>query len=159
GTLRLWDRETGKEIRRFGKPPGDPNTVGQRPDGADAAARLAAAQAMMRASVYGLGNSGVALSPDGKKLAALVAGNLQVWEVATGKELHTIKGPPNGTSVLAFAPDRKTLAGRGFDQTIYLWDTETGKELRQIKNKPKENAGGVVFVNVGGGSASLAFSP
>jgi len=143
--LRLWDRDSGKEIRRFGKTPGDANAPGQ---------------AQMMGRFYGVGSTSVALSPDGKTLAVTNGASIQLWEVATGKELPGLKGPQNGVFTITFSPDSKTLAGRGGDQVIYLWDTSTAKEIRQIKNKPPENRPGVVFINVWGGSSpSLAFSP
>ncbi len=142
GLLRLWDRRTGQEIRRFGKGNQEVNPGQPGP-------RV----------VSGVTLSSVVLSPDGKAIAAAEGLSVHVWDVTTGKELLTLRGSPQGVYVLVFSPDRKILAGRGFDQTTYLWDAETGKELRQIKNKPKEARAGVVFVFGGAGSPSLTFSP
>ncbi len=156
-TIRLWDWGTGKEIRRFGKPPAvKPNAPG------DPAAQLRQAVLVLRGGMaaYGAGSTGVALAPDGKTLAATTPnGTIQLWEVATGKEIRTIQAPAGSGGGLLFSPDGKLLAGRGADQSIRLWDTSTGKEVRQIRREQKNPRVG--FVAVGGfyGAAGLAFAP
>jgi WD40 repeat protein len=40
-----------------------------------------------------------------------------------------------GALCLAFAPDGKTLASGGTDQTVRLWDLDTGKQVRQLGSK------------------------
>src|SRR4051794_4867221 len=50
----------------------------------------------------------VALSPDGKILARAGTGKAELWDVASGKQLHTLKGQPHFYKV-AFSPDGKTL--------------------------------------------------
>src|SRR5262249_42012947 len=57
----------------------------------------------------------VAFSPDGKTLAlggglAGQPGEIQLWDVATGKEQATLKGHTDGVNCVAFSPDGKTLA-------------------------------------------------
>ena len=46
----------------------------------------------------------VALSPDGKILARAGSGQADLWDVASGKQLHTLKGQPHFYKV-AFSPD------------------------------------------------------
>src|SRR5438552_1498321 len=43
---------------------------------------------------------------------------------------HVGKG---NVTTIAFAPDGKTLASGGWDETVRLWDVETGKELRRLE--------------------------
>src|SRR5688572_30712295 len=50
----------------------------------------------------------VALSPDGKMLARAGTGRCELWDVASGKQLHTLKGNPHFYKV-AFSPDGKIL--------------------------------------------------
>jgi WD40 repeat protein len=146
-TIRLWERETGKEIRRFGVP-------------AAGAPLPAPGQPVVMWTTVGRGQPLAALSRDGKTLAAVVGGNnIQLWDVQTGKEIRQIKGPANGMATLLFAPDGKALAVRGGNQTIVLLDTETGNEIRQIKSKQQQ--GGIRIVVGGaflGDQGGLAFS-
>jgi WD40 repeat protein len=69
----------------------------------------------------------VVFSPDGKTLAAgLGSGNIELWDVATGKSTAVLKGHTNAILSLAYSPDGKTLAS-GSDGSIKLWDVATGK--------------------------------
>jgi WD40 repeat protein len=57
---------------------------------------------------------GVALSPDGRLLAA--SGDyVMVWDVTTGQELHTLRGHTGLIRSLAFSPDRRRLASGSLD--------------------------------------------
>jgi WD40 repeat protein len=79
----------------------------------------------------------VAISPDGKTLVSASADKtVKLWEVATGKELATLKGHTANIWCVAFRPDGKMLAsGDGDDTigTIKLWDTATRKEIASLR--------------------------
>src|SRR5207249_2019198 len=63
----------------------------------------------------------VALSPDGKILARAGAGQAELWDVASGKQLHTLKVHTEAIFKVAFSPDGKILAsiggGSGVDES------------------------------------------
>jgi RNA polymerase sigma factor (sigma-70 family) len=102
--IRLLDRNTGKEIRRF---------------------RYAQAADFSMT---------VALSKDGKRLAAAdVDRGIVVWDLETGKELSQVAGPGNNIGILEFTPDGKLLVLRGWNGRIRRFETATGKELELIK--------------------------
>jgi WD40 repeat protein len=160
GTIRLWDLDSGKEIRRYGK--ADGGARGAADPRQEALQALVAAQRQLRGGYYPQGTGSLALSPDGKTLAVPVNANtVQLYEVSTGKDIRQIKAA-NGVGVLAFSPDSKVLAGRANDRTVFLWEADSGKEIRQIKGKQAApQQGGRIFVigNVYGSSAGLVFSP
>ena len=56
-------------------------------------------------------------------------GRVQLWDVASGREIAAIKGHGRGVSKVAFSRDGKLLASGGTDSTIKLWDVSTQKEL------------------------------
>ena len=91
-----------------------------------------------------------AFSPDGKALAvATFGGTVQLWDVASGKLLETLKGHSNAVNAVVFSPDGRTLATGGSDQTVRLWNVETRRELMQL------DSGNVEIGEV----RTLAFSP
>ena len=128
GELHLWNAATGKKERSFGRS----SDVWAKPLG---------------------------FSKDGKWIiehtdtVALQRskdpspGLIRIWEVATGKERHTIPGPDSliraggnlfevafGTSL---SDDGKFLLTGHKEQTVKIWDLESGKELRTFAGHKK----------------------
>jgi WD40 repeat protein len=138
--MRLWERESGKELYRINVDAVIPVPPTTSPS------------FIMR------NRTAPALSHDGKVLAGFNGNAIQLWDAASGKELRQFKGPPAGIRSILFSPDDKTLAVRGGDQAIYLLEVKAGKEIRQIRIVQQP---GAVFFGVGGvgGAIGLAFSP
>jgi WD40 repeat protein len=150
-TLRLWDRATGKEIRRFAIPN---QPVAMRAPQPAAVVRLQARNAG--------GQLTAALSHDGNTLAVALANNtIQLWDVHTGKEIRKVSGPPTGMVTLGFAPDDKTLAVRGGDRGIHLYDPATGGEVRHVKATQAKGPMRLMVVNgvLVGDVGPLAIAP
>ena len=57
---------------------------------------------------------------------------IKLWDVASGRELRTLRGHQTVISV-AFSPDRRILASGSLDNTIKLWDVANGRELRTLR--------------------------
>jgi WD40 repeat protein len=67
----------------------------------------------------------MAFSPDSKILAATSGwdtGQVHVYDVASGKELHTLTTPPLRTPVLAFTPDGSNVITEMLGTSVLLWD-------------------------------------
>jgi RNA polymerase sigma factor (sigma-70 family) len=137
--LALWDVASGKEVRRQ---PGVTRYVVFSPDGRTVVtggigiqgAGLLELQSNKRRAIP-LGFEmihAVAFAPDGKLLATAGPKNrVSLWDVATLKELHSLRGHPGEVRCLDFAPDGKQLVtGCMNDKSVRLWEVASGKEIR-----------------------------
>lgn len=89
----------------------------------------------------------LALSPDGKKLAAALANySVVLFNLKTSAEEFRLKGHKDEIFGMTFSPDGKTLATASWDSTVKLWHVASGEPLLTFKSK---------F----GVSWSVAFSP
>jgi WD40 repeat protein len=100
------------------------------------------------------------LSANGAR-AALTGpdGCVHVWDLATGKELRSIKcGGEDDLVAVALTPDGTGLLVSALGPRIVLWEVATGKELRRFECQPSPNdpTGGVSFPKALSG---LVFSP
>lgn len=65
--------------------------------------------------------SSLALSPDGRLLAAGAWRGIKVWELAGGQMRRAFAESPGDTNSLAFTPDGRALASGNGDNTILVW--------------------------------------
>ncbi len=78
-------------------------------------------------------NSLVELSPDRRFLAVSSADwqnrnfQIEIYNAANGKLLHTLTGHTRWIRCLAFSPDSKTIVSGDEYESLRMWDTETGK--------------------------------
>src|SRR5436305_13128763 len=71
----------------------------------------------------------VAYSPDGKTLASSSHdGTIKLWDVATSKELASLKGHNAGAVSVAYSPAGQMLASGSDDRTLMLCDVRRGRE-------------------------------
>jgi RNA polymerase sigma factor (sigma-70 family) len=101
-----------------------------------------------------------ALSPDGKTLATynpvIDAGSGQggsmrvlLWDVATGRALHTLDGDLRAVVGMAFSPDGRLLATAGETGPALVWETATGKRVGALPAGLPIVASAVAFLGDG----------
>ena len=159
-SLKLWEVETGQEIRTF---------IGHSdrlfgcvfsPDGkkvvstsADKTLKLWDAETGAEISTFTGHTSGVidcAFSPDGTKvLSTSFDKTLKLWDVETGAEIKIFTGHSEEEIVCAFSPDGKKIVSASGDLlsgngALKLWDVETGAEIKTFTGHSK-GMGGCAF--------------
>jgi WD40 repeat protein/tRNA A-37 threonylcarbamoyl transferase component Bud32 len=82
--------------------------------------------------------SGVAFSPDGKRLASASRDEsgdetVKVCDAQTGQELLSLKGHTDRIFSVAYSPDGRRLASAGGDHSVRVWDAINGQELLSLK--------------------------
>ena len=85
---------------------------------------------------------GLAISPDGARLASLGDdGTIRIWETSTDEELLSIPTGLTSTEIqryIRFSPDSKRLAGPAGDRLIKVWDVPSGKVLLTLAGHTDE---------------------
>ncbi|MDQ3256561.1 MAG: hypothetical protein M3R15_22175 [Acidobacteriota bacterium] len=81
----------------------------------------------------------LAFNRDGRLLAAgggepAQSGEIVIWDAASHKVLHTIKGHRDYVYAVTFSPDSKLLASSSYDRLIKIWDIANGVELKTLKD-------------------------
>src|SRR5262249_50921477 len=78
---------------------------------------------------------GIALGPDGPRLAAAVGGGtIAVWDLAAEQGPLTIHWPDQGwVGRPAFSPDGRRIAAGSQKGGIAVWDAATGEPLRMLR--------------------------
>ena len=153
GTVRLWDTQTGREIRQFVVPTLNPKAT-LSPDGRfilaggqDGIARLLDVETGREVRQFS-GHLGMVynavFSPDGQRIATSDDRFARVWDVNTGEQLRLFEGHTAIVGVVHFSPDGRYLSTGSVDKTARIWDVQTGQELRKFEGHT-ECACGAIF--------------
>jgi len=141
GTLKLWDLETGAELRTF---IGHQNPIWAVAVLANGKQALAASSDG-RLKLWDLETGGclrtfvgprepiwdVAVLADGMRaLSASADRTLQLWDLRTGAVLRTFVGHTGWVKAVALLAGSRRAISASHDRTLRLWDMETGAELR-----------------------------
>ncbi|MGA7392366.1 MAG: TIR domain-containing protein, partial [Terrimicrobiaceae bacterium] len=84
----------------------------------------------------------IAISSDGKHVAACGGYSARVWEVASGREIAVLIHD-DIVDTLALSPNGRHLATASEDHTARVWDLSGGEEIARLKHDGPVN--GVVF--------------
>ncbi|HEX2135012.1 MAG TPA: hypothetical protein VHG30_03790, partial [Microvirga sp.] len=134
-TLRIWpDADGAPTIVTLPTPL---NALAIVPDGeivaagADGAVRILRSDGSLRASAGTEGSPvvGLALSPDGARIAAATLGGLLLVERASGEAGPALQGAGRPVWSVAFRPDGQELLTGGNDHAVRRWDLRTGREV------------------------------
>jgi WD40 repeat protein len=144
-TVKLWDALRGTEVRTFKGHEGPVTWVAFSADGKHLASGTGwnglvkvwdvdkeSAVHTVKTNAWQHNNAVLAFSPNGKRLACgTERSTVQVVDVATGQELHLLKGL-NVTEIV-FSPDGERLLTASQDGSVRVWDVAKGVELHHLK--------------------------
>ena len=129
GDVTLWDLQTG--LKRWMRSDEQVWSVAVTPDGSTVAYQTtgqklalldAATGRSLREFDTGDNCRGVAISADGRLMAATARHAIKVWDLATNRLVWTLIGHSNWVGSLAFSPDSRHLVSGSSDNTIRIWD-------------------------------------
>src|SRR6266566_5051377 len=81
--------------------------------------------------------SGIAWSPDGKRIASGgLDTTVQVWNATTGEHILTYRGHTDAVFAVAWSPDGTRIASASNDGTVQEWEATTGKRIVTISSSP-----------------------
>jgi WD40 repeat protein/serine/threonine protein kinase/DNA-binding SARP family transcriptional activator len=141
-SLRLWDVETGEQLRVFEGHTDMGVAVDVSPDSSkalsvayDGSIRLwdLESGAEIRRFEFPDDIWQVSFFPDGKRaLAATSEPSLLLWDLETGEIIRHFYGHSSMVFAVAISPDGKTALSGGDDGGMILWDVASGAQIRRF---------------------------
>ena len=141
GTVRIWDVDSGAEIKVLEGHASNVTSATYSPDGKrivsgswDNTIRIWDAESGKQIKVlveqtYSVAS--VSFSPDGKWIVSASDFDITIWDAESGKEIKILRG--TFVHSPSFSPDGKHIVAASND-IITIWDVESGKEIKTLKS-------------------------
>ncbi len=154
GIVQIWDVQTGQEIESFDAT-SLINGIEYTQDGKQIITEdysgyikiwdssTGKLNSWFRAHPEGYGQ--MTLSTDGLRMATTSSSAIKIWDVKTSKELFTLSGTGNISSV-TFSKDGIRLATASDDGKVIIWDPATGENLLEFLVSPNDCIPEVLFI-------------
>ena len=141
-TMKLWDLETGKEVRTYTGHEAMITAMAISPNGKTVLSgsldrRLKLWDVVTGKEVYTLeghvdGINSVAIAPDGKTAISGGGASLKSWDLVKGREIEKIQSNTESILNISISPSADKVVTNGPQGPIKLWDNKTGKPLLTI---------------------------
>ena len=142
--VRLWERTSGRMLRRFTSENGSIRYVAFSRDDKHIITANTDGTVRVWDTDTGIENVGSRIVTSRINVAVLSADEKYVltsgqdsvvtlWDLQTATQIRQFQVNSGDIWSVAFSPDVKTIATAGIDGIIRLWDTESGQELRELK--------------------------
>ena len=143
-TIRLWDVNSGRELRALLGHRGWVKCISFSPDGRFLASGsndkkikvwdVATGSELHSLEGHSQAVEAIAFSSDGRLLASGSADNtVKLWDLEAGKEVNTLRGHTDWVTSIAFSSNGQLLASGSKDNTVRLWTLGTGREARVLR--------------------------
>jgi WD40 repeat protein len=150
-TLRLWDLATGEALRILKGHTSEIKAVALLPNGSYALSVPRNGEPRLWDLVTGdplrtfgwrwnwdrTEVSAMAVLADGSRALGGYDNTLRLWDLATGKTLHTLQGHRGSITSVAVLVDGSCAVSGSVDYTLRLWDLVTGETLRTLVGHTK----------------------
>jgi WD40 repeat protein len=130
-TIKIWDVASGRLLRTLYGHGSPVNALSASPDGKLLASGSGKAYDIRYAKLFFEGGQVGGVSEDT---------TVRIWDVATGRQLHMLKGHTLSVMAVAFASDGHTLTSASSD-FIKVWDVRSGNQLRSMSVFPLPKGG------------------
>ena len=161
-TARVWDFQTGKELRKLKGHSNGVTSVAISPNNEyvvtgsiDYTARvwnLQTGEELKKLKGHLSDVFSVAISPNNE---FIVTGSedysARVWNLQTGEELKKLEGHSDSVASVAISPNSKFAFTGSKDRTVRVWNLETGKEFKKLEG----HSNGVISIAISPNSEFL----
>lgn len=137
---RLWNVETGTEIRRLKGHQEWVWSVAFSPDGRQAIGssldkticlwNLMSGELIGRLRGHTSRIDSVAFAPDGlRAVSGSEDGTVRIWDLTEKKELYRLDGAKGSVQCVAVSPDGRFILAGGEDRNVHVWNIESRREV------------------------------